>query len=369
MKKYQNYTALKIPMINPRNNIQKLNRMKDFGSDRSSFKRFDKNERTVPFPENIYKEMLKTISNDSLPVYPDQNPLYIKLSNFLNIEKESLLLTAGSDSAIKTIYETYISSGEKVIYLWPTYAMIDVYADMFEAQKIKINFSSKLDLNFKAFLNKIDENIRAVFIANPNQPTGTILSQLQIKKLISKTNEVNSLLIFDEAYLAFSKEKSALQYIDKYSNVIVTKTFSKACGLASIRLGYIISNPNNINCLYKVKPYADINYFALKIGEYLLDNYWIVNDYVKEINKSKILLESVLSDKCVNIIKGHTNFVHLKFPKGYDLDLISKNMREKGYLIRTTGSGMPAVLKDCIRITVGPRSQMEPFLVELKRFI
>ena len=132
---------------------------------------------------------------------------------------------------------------------------------------------------------------------------------------------------------------------------------------------HIISNPKNINWLYKVKPYADINYFALKLGEYLLDNYWIVKDYVKEINKSKILLESNLKNRGIKIIKGHANFVHLKFPKGHDLDLIANKMREKGYLIRTTGSGMPAVLEECIRITVGPPSQMEPFLVELNSLL
>ena len=132
-------------MIKPKKNIENLKRHKDFGSDRSAFIRFDKNERTIPFPKEIYQEMLSTLSNDVIPMYPDQSTLYNKLSKFLCIDEDQLLLTPGSDAAIKSIYETYVCSGDKVIYLWPTYAMIDVYADMFQAEKIKIEYSSKLE--------------------------------------------------------------------------------------------------------------------------------------------------------------------------------------------------------------------------------
>ena len=125
-------------MIKPKKNIEKLNRMKDYGSDRSAFIRLDKNERTIPYPKEIYEGMLSTLTNESIPMYPDQSSLYTKLSEFLNIDIDNLLLTPGSDSAIKSIYETYVSAGDKVIYLWPTYAMIDVYADMFEVEKVKI---------------------------------------------------------------------------------------------------------------------------------------------------------------------------------------------------------------------------------------
>ena len=125
-------------MIKPRKNIANLNRMKDFGSDRSYFIRLDKNERTIPYPEEIYQGMLKTLSNNSISMYPDQTPLYLRLSEFLSIDQEYILLTSGSDAAIKSIYETYVDPGDKVVYLWPTYAMIDVYAEMFEAEKIKI---------------------------------------------------------------------------------------------------------------------------------------------------------------------------------------------------------------------------------------
>jgi len=352
-------------MIPPRKNIKKLNRMKDFGDDRSAFIRLDKNERTIPFPKKFYQEMISKLSNDFIPMYPDQSSLYNKLSKFLSIDKEHLLLSAGSDAAIKSIYETYVSPGDKVVYLWPTYAMIDVYADMFEAKKVRIGYSSKLELDYEKLLEEINEKSKVVFVANPNQPTATILQENQIVDLIDKADKTDTLLVFDEAYQLFSGQESCIKYVKKFSNIIVVQTFSKAFGLASARLGYIVTQPKNIQWLYKVKSYADINLFALKLGEYLLDNYSIVQDYIQSTNESKDLLESELKTYGIETIKGYSNFIHLKFPDEYDLELIAKKMKDRGYLIRTTGIGLPAVLEDCIRVTVGPVQQMSTFVKEL----
>ena len=143
-------------MIKPKKNIENLERMKDFGTDRSEFIRLDKNERTIPFPAKVYKSMLETIKDSHVPMYPDQTNLYTKLSKFLSIDNQNILLTSGSDAAIKAIFETYIDKGNKIIYLWPTYAMINVYAEMFEANKLKIGYTSDLELEFDSLINKID---------------------------------------------------------------------------------------------------------------------------------------------------------------------------------------------------------------------
>lgn len=356
-------------MIKPKKNIEALNRMQDYGNDRSSFVRLDKNERTIPFPKDIFEDMLNTITNNVIPMYPDQTLLYNKLSKFLSVENNNILLTSGSDAAIKSIYETYISADDQVIYLWPTYAMIDVYANMFEAKKIKIGYSPNLELEFESLMAKIDENTRVVFIANPNQPTGTIMSDNQIDELIQKTEKTETLLVFDEAYQPFSGKESTIKYVKKYSHVVVIQTFSKAFGLASVRLGFIITQPINIQSLYKVKPYADINLLAIKFGEYLLDNYWIVKEYINAVNESKSFLEIELNNFNAQIINSHANFLHIKFDYKYDLELLAKRMKKKGYLIRTTGSGLPAVLKDCIRITVGPVEQMKNLVIEMKSIL
>ena len=112
------------------------------GEDRSNFVRMDRNEKIDPFDKSIYKKIFKKISGHYLLMYPDQKPLYNKLSNFLKIKKEKILLTSGSDSAIKFIFETYIRQKDKVAYFWPTYAMIDFYAKLYGCKSYKINYGS-----------------------------------------------------------------------------------------------------------------------------------------------------------------------------------------------------------------------------------
>jgi len=349
-------------MIEAKQSIKHLNRLKDIGSDRSAFVRMDKNERSTPFPEKVFHEMMSNISSELLTMYPDQRPLYKKLSSFLEVDEDSILLSSGSDAAIKMIFETYVRPGDEVIMLDPTYAMVEVYIKMFEAKQIKIKFSPDLVLPFDQLISSISSNTRMVFIADPNQPTGTILTEEQIVLLLDKCIKTDTLVIFDEAYYHFSARDSVLCHFRSYSNLIITRTFSKAFGLAAVRLGYIVSQSCNIDSLYKVKTLADINLFALKFGEYLLDNNHIVLDYVKNVDESKLLIKKTLTALNIECIGGHANFIHLRLPDDYDLKLIYEDMKNRGYLFRVTEKGLPATLEGCIRITVGPYKQMQEFL-------
>jgi len=342
--------------------IKHLNRLKDIGSDRTDFFRMDKNERSTPFPDKIFHEMMSNISSELLTIYPDQRPLYKKLSSFLEVDEESILLSSGSDAAIKMIFETYVRPGDEVIMLYPTYAMVGVYIKMFDAKQIKIKFSSDLVLPFDRLISSISSNTRMVFIADPNQPTGTILTEEQIILLLDKCFKTDTLVIFDEAYYQFSQRDSVISHLKIYPNLIIVRTFSKAFGLAAVRLGYIVSQSCNIDSLYKVKTLADINLFALKLGEYLLDHNHIVLEYVQTVNESKLLIEETLKELNIECIGGHANFMHLRLPENYDLKNIYENMKTRGYLFRVTGDGLPATIEGCIRITLGPYKQMQKFL-------
>ena len=351
-------------MIKPKDTIYKLHRIIDLGDNRENFIRLDKNERTVPFTEADIENMFSHLKSKDLTMYPDQTPIYKAVSEFLNISQDKLLLTPGSDVAIKYIFETFVQNDDSVLTLWPTYAMTDVYTKMFGAKTIKINYDQKLNLNFDELL-RVQQKARLVYIANPNQPTGTIFSENRIKQLLSNAEKNNAIVVIDEAYLPFSDEKSSINIIDNYPNLILIQTFSKAFGVASIRLGFIVSQPQNISWLNKVKPIHDINLFALTVGTYMLNNYHIVEDYVKDVKQSKIFIEKLLNKNGIDCIPSHANFIHLKFPKKYDTAILARKMKEKGYLVRSSGNGLPAVLEGCIRITVGPLEQMKLFVDQL----
>jgi len=357
-------------MIEPRRNIKNLNRMRDFGSNREQIVRLDKNERIEPFTRKQFSELMSLITPGLLTMYPDQTPLYAKLAAFLGVSEKKILLTPGSDSAIKTIFETYVSPGDSVVFLDPTYAMVDVYAHMFEAEITKVGYFPDLRFKFPELIAAINDKTRLVYIANPNQPTSTLFTKTEFETLLKKTAEAGALLVVDEAYIDFAcPGYSTPGYVEKYDNLMITRTFSKAFGLAAVRLGYIVTHEKNVEYLFRVKPLADINLFAVKYGEYLLDNYEIVESYVAGVMQGKELIKKRMAELGFTCIDGHTNFIHIRIPENYDAGTLAQKLKERGFVVRSTGMGLPAVIEGCIRITAGPEKTMRKFLAVFEEIL
>jgi histidinol-phosphate aminotransferase len=357
-------------MIEPKKTVKNLNRMRDFGSDREAFHRFDKNERASAFSDVEFQKMMSSLTPNLVTMYPDQTPLYDKLAALLGVKQDEILLTPGSDCAIKIIFETYVEPKDEIVFINPTYAMVTVYAQMFDADMVKVDYSDDLELKFEELIKNISNKSRLVYIANPNQPTGTVLERRQFELLLEVTKKTDTILVVDEAYYEFSlQDYSPVTYLPQYPNLFLVRTFSKAIGLASVRLGYIITQAENINYLYKVKSLSDINLFAVKLGEYLIDNYYIVKNHVNAVRASKKIIIEELSRLGLECIDGHTNFIHIKIPKRFDIGIIAKELREKGILVRTYGAGLPAVIEGCIRISVAPIEEMGVFLQVFKEIM
>jgi len=350
--------------LKSKNNIKSLKRINDIGRGRKGFVRLDKNERTIPFENNVIKDMIDTIDPDEFSAYPDQSELYNSLSEFHDIPEDNILITSGSDTGIKYIFETFINQSSKIMTLWPTYAMVDVYTKMFEASPIRIGFDENLDLNLDLLFESINK-IDLIYLANPNQPTGTVINNKIIIDILRIAKDKNILVLIDEAYVHFSDQESSINIVDSFPNLIILRTFSKGFGLASVRLGYMISHSSIIELVRKVKPILDINLFAIKFGSYLLKNYQIVDSYIKDVKESKLFLKKELKKHGFNCIMSHTNFIHINLPEDNNLDLLAEGMKTRGFLIRVSGSGLPGAMDGCIRITVGPKKQMKIFLDHL----
>jgi histidinol-phosphate aminotransferase len=335
-------------------NILLTRRLDDKGEDRSGFVRMDKNEKINPFSKNIYKKIFKKIDGHNLLMYPDQRPFYKKLSKFLKIKKENTLLTSGSDSAIKFIFETYTKKNDKVAYFWPTYGMIDFYCTLYGCKSKKINYDKNLNLNLNQLIKICSDKIKVLFIVNPNQPTGTILNSAILKKIINLSKKYKFLLVFDEAYIEFSSKKSLVHLTEKYKNIVITRTFSKAFGLAGARIGYLVSHRKNVANLMKVKPYADINILAIKSAEVALDNLEILKKNVLETKKSKKIIKKFCKKRNLQFIDTETNFVHIKFKNFIECKKIFLFLKSKKFLARINGSGLPATIRNCLRFSLGP---------------
>ncbi len=216
----------------------------------------------------MVEELRAQFDSALLTSYPSLEATYEDVAAYLGVPREHVLLTPGSDAAIKALYHVYVSPGDRVAMLQPSYAMYPVYAKIFRAQPVETPFAEDLSLDLDAFLVSM-EGAKLVLLANPNQPTGTQLSDADLERVVERAGEVGALLGVDEAYFPFS-ESSLIPRSIAHPHVVVTRTFSKAWGIAGLRLGAAVGDPEVVRALYKVHSAHDVNAMAALTARTLL---------------------------------------------------------------------------------------------------
>lgn len=321
--------------------------------------RLDFNENLSGIPEGLLNK-IKSFKVDLLSAYPEYNKLYFELSKYLKINKEQLIISNGSDDIIRLVFMAFLNKDDKVIIPSPTFSMFRINANLVGAKIIDISALSK---NFsQEILKKIEEvKPKLIVIVNPNNPTGTSISLKEIKKILLKAKENNSLVLVDEAYFEFYNV-SALDLNLEFNNLIVTRTFSKAFGLAGLRIGYACSNENIINNLKKIiSPYPVSSFSVFAALEAIKENKY-VNEYCLEVKLNKSILAKKLRCLGFNVIDGDANFIILK-SRSYKL--IYKFLYEKDILVRDISKSM----KNCLRITVGTKKEVNYLIKCLKEIV
>ena len=186
--------------------IKNIYRIRGPAQTRFNYLRLDKNERVSNIKTSFLKNLLNKIRTEHLTAYPETEKLYDLISSKIKVNKRSIVVTAGSDAAIRTCFDLFVGPKDKIITISPTFAMVDIYAKLYRAKQIKIKYDSKLNLDFKKLLNSINRKIALVIIANPNSPTGTLLGKDEIVKVLKKALKKNTIVLIDEAYFGFTKE-------------------------------------------------------------------------------------------------------------------------------------------------------------------
>ena len=231
----------------------------------------------------------------------------------------------------------------------------------------KITFDKNLNLDTKKLIYSINKKTKAVILANPNQPTGTIIDKKKLKKIIYLSKKFNFLLLIDEAYIDFCKKNSVISEINRYNNIFVTRTFSKAFGLAGLRLGFIASSKNNIKELIKVKPLSDINSLSIKISLLLLNNIKEVEKNIKNINLSKEKIANFCKKNNITFINSKTNFVHLQFEDSNKVKELFSLFKKNKILARSNFEGLPASIENSLRFSLGELSTSRKIIKILKK--
>jgi histidinol-phosphate aminotransferase len=318
----------------------------------------------------VSSKVKKVLNNKNfiLSKYPDSKAQVLRkeISNKFNCDFNKIICGAGSDEIIQMICQLYLRASDEVIVPQYSFLMYRIYAQIVGA---KVIFSK--EKNFKVsvleIIKKVTKKTKIVFIANPNNPTGTYLSRLELLELRKKLKK-NILLVLDDAYFEYMKNKdykSSLDLFKNKDNVVVIRTFSKIYGLASLRVGWGYASKKIINAMNLIKPPFNVNQLAQIAATEALKDKNFINQSVKhnitEANQVRNTLEKI------NIFSNEVtaNFLLLNFDKcKFSANYVFNKLQSKGIILRSTEDGYN--IKNKLRLTIGSKKENAKFIKEIK---
>ncbi len=335
-------------------NIKNTYRVKQ-NEPRAEYLRLDMNENPEGLPREFFDEVIKKITPELLAMYPEKGNLLELLSKHNHICKECISLTNGSDEAMRLVFETFGCEGEKVLTVTPTFEMYDVYCNMFGMKHVDVSFDGELQVSVDDVLELIDEQTNIVVLLNPNSPIGSAYSVDEMQEIIQKAASMGSIVLIDEAYHYFYN-KTFINYINDYDNVLVTRTFSKLCSLAGARIGYIAGNKTLIEYIENAQSTYNVNSIGLLFAEELLKKPEVIKKLQEIENKGNLYLCNKLKEQGYQFYCKYGNYILIKSKKA--TKEIADLLKKENILIKIYSKG---ILKDWIRITTGSVNAMEQF--------
>lgn len=347
-------------MIQPKKAVIDLEEYSPPTSGRENKLRLDFNENTVGCSPRVI-EALKEIDPNKLSVYPEYTLFKKKLASFLNVNENELLLTNATDEAIQLVMNTFVEKGDEMIIPVPTFALFKFYASLAEATIKEILYKEDLTFPTENVLDAISPKTKMVVLVNPNNPTGTAISEKDLLQMIQKSQENNTIVFIDEAYYEFYG-KTALELIKEYDNVIITRTFSKAFGLAGLRIGCIIANSQMMKALDKANSPYSVNSLAMIAAEAALEDKKYVKEYVQQVITGRKYVQTELERLGIKMFPSEANFLIANF--GSSCNTIYERLKQKEILVRNRTKD--PLLKNCLRIGIGTKEQCEKCINALK---
>jgi histidinol-phosphate aminotransferase len=284
-----------------------------------------------PLQSKLIKSVCDGIDPVILSTYPEAANAYKNLSEWLDISPESVLLTPGSDGAIRMTFEAFVENTDIVIHTNPTFAMYPVYSKMFGAKVHELNYrqsSSGPELSASEIIEAVKAaQPKLLCLPNPDSPTGTVLNEGEIIKVLKTCEEVGTLLLIDEAYHPFY-DWSAVPFTKVSKNIVVARTFAKAWGAAGLRVGYAVAHPDTIAYLHKMRPMYEISSFAVEFVAEVMSKTNEMGASVKRIMDGKNYFVNALREMDFPVIDTHANFIHVNFSEQSELlhDVLSRKV-------------------------------------------
>lgn len=312
--------------------------------------RLDFNENTLECSPAVLRALHK-IDAAQLTRYPEREPVEALVAHHLGLEPEQVLLTNGVDEAIHVLCQTYLDRGGEVLFPVPTYSMYEVYASATEARIITVQSGSDFLFPFDQILDAINPATKLIALANPNSPTGSVVSREQILTIVERAP--HAAVFVDEAYFHFYGQ-SVADLVGHYPNLLLARTFSKAYGLAGLRLGVIAGHADAVHWLRRViSPYS-VNSLALTCLPAALNDEAYLDWYVADVVAARAELAAALDKFKVCFWPSEANFILVHI--GPKHRAFTAAMKHRGVLVRDRSTDPGC--EGCVRITVGTRQQM-----------
>lgn len=339
-------------------NLQQLVRknvwnMKPYSSARDEFKG----------EASVFLDANENPLNDKYNRYPDplQWSLKQKIAKVKNIAPENIFLGNGSDEPIDLVIRIFCEPRiDNIVAVDPTYGMYQVCAEVNDLEYRKVLLNENFDLDAQKLLEKTDRNTKLIFLCSPNNPTGNLLSREEIKKVL---DSFAGIVVVDEAYIDFASEATWLNDIEKYPNLIILQTFSKAWGLAAVRLGMAFASAEIIKLFNKVKYPYNVNILTQNFVGDELDKLELRKQWIATLLEGRNYLINELPKLpfVEKIYPTDANFILVKVE---DANSLYKQLADKGVIVRNRNS--VSLCAGCLRITVGTDKENEMLIKTLR---
>jgi histidinol-phosphate aminotransferase len=320
--------------------------------------RLDFNENTAGCSPMVL-QALAELTPKKLAMYPEVLKDTAKLAHHFGVTPEELLLTNGGDDALRVFFDAFVDARSHVLICEPTFPMYRYYAEIYGARIDVCRYDRQMKFPLPDVLTKLKRAPRVFFLANPNNPTGTLVPLPELKRILEAAPR--TAVVFDEAYAEFSG-LTTIPWIRKYPNLFVARTFSKAAGLASLRLGGVIARRDSLDLVRRAMPPYPINLAALVSAVAAVKDKKTMRGFVRDILKTRHWFANELNKLRVFTYPSAGNFLLANF--GPDGPALFEKLEKKGILLRERTK---AIGPGYVRIGIGTRGEMETLLREIHR--
>src|SRR3989344_7107072 len=325
------------------------------GRMRKDYLLLDFNERTTHPHPRVLEELSSYINKGNLQRYPEYGDLNEVIADYVGVNPQELIVTVGSDQGIDMVSRALISEGDKVVIPAPTFAMLGQLARVQGANIIAPQYKGQdYEFPFSEVMREITPGVKLVVICKPNNPTGTPVLRTQSEQIIKKALEVGAGVLSDEAYHEYAPEFSVIDLINTYSNLFITRTFSKTMGIPSLRAGMVVSQRQNIEELKKIRGPYDVG-MPTVVALKSLTHKEVREDirkYVDEVmHVSKPMIEEFYRENGIQFAPSAANFHLLKAPNLYEF------MKARSILIRPR-SDPPGT----VRVSIGTKEDAKKYI-------